>query len=49
VALVLREVVQRGDERLELRRVNLYRVIDSKIAAIDIFEANQYDVDEFFG
>jgi hypothetical protein len=49
VALVLREEVQRGDERLELRRVNVYRVIDGKIAAIDLFEADQYDVDEFLG
>lgn len=49
VALVLREEATRGAERLELRRVNLYRVTDGKIRAIGIFEANQYEVDEFFG
>lgn len=49
VALVLREAVVRGHERLELRRVNVYRVRDGKIIEIDVFEANQYDVDEFFG
>jgi uncharacterized protein (TIGR02246 family) len=49
VALVLREAVVRGDQRLELRRVNLYRVADGKIADIDVYEANQYEVDAFFG
>lgn len=49
VALVLRGAVVRGDQRLELRRVNVYRVESGKIAEIDIFEANQYEVDEFFG
>lgn len=49
VAMVLREVALRGDKRLELRRVNVYRVVDGMIRDIDIFEADQYDVDEFFG
>jgi hypothetical protein len=49
VALVLREAVVRGDEWLELRRVNVYRVEAGKIAEIDIYEANQYEVDAFFG
>ena len=49
VALVLREVVARGDERLELRRVNLYRVRDDRIVEIDVYEADQYEVDAFFG
>jgi hypothetical protein len=49
VALLLREAVSRGDERLELRRINTYRVRDDKIVEIDIFEADQYDVDAFFG
>jgi ketosteroid isomerase-like protein len=49
VALVLREVATRGEELLELGRVNLYRVADGKIREIEIFEANQYEVDEFFG
>ena len=49
VALLVREAVVRGDERLELRRVNVYRVADDRIVEIDIFEANQYEVDGFFG
>jgi uncharacterized protein (TIGR02246 family) len=49
VALVLRETVVRGDERLELRRVNVYRVEAGKITEIDIYEANQHEVDAFFG
>lgn len=48
VALVLREVAQRGDRVLDLRRVNLYEVVDGTIVAIDVFEADQYEVDEFF-
>lgn len=49
VALQLREVATRGDEVLDLRRVNVYRVRDGKIVDIDIYEAHQYEVDEFFG
>ena len=49
VAMVLRESVVRGRERLDLRRINVYRVQDGAIAEIDIYEANQYDVDAFFG
>ena len=49
VAMVLREAVVRGEKRLELRRVNVYRVEAGKIVEIDIYEANQYDVDAFFG
>lgn len=49
VALVLRESVIRGHERLDLRRINVYRVHDGAIAEIDIYEANQYEVDAFFG
>jgi uncharacterized protein (TIGR02246 family) len=48
VALVVREAVARGNERLQLRRVNLYRIEGDRIAEIDIFEADQYEVDEFF-
>ena len=48
VALVVREEVARGEQRLVLRRVNIYRVVDDRIAEIDIFEADQYEVDEFF-
>jgi len=49
VALVLREIATRGDERLEHRRVSLYRVVNGHIVDIDIYEANQYEVDAFFG
>lgn len=49
VALVLREAATRGDERLEHRRVSLYRVANGQIVDIDIYEANQYEVDAFFG
>ncbi|KAA1420822.1 nuclear transport factor 2 family protein [Nocardioides humilatus] len=49
VAMQLREVATREDETLDLRRVNVYRVRDGKIVDIDIYEAHQYDVDEFFG
>jgi ketosteroid isomerase-like protein len=48
VALVLREVVTRGDRTLDLRRVNVYGVRNGLITDIDVFEANQYEVDEFF-
>ena len=48
IGLVIREAVTRGDAHLELRRVNVYRVVDAKISDIDIFEADQYDVDAFF-
>lgn len=49
VAMVLREAVTRDGERLDLRRVNVYRVADGRIVDIDIYEAHQYDVDAFFG
>jgi ketosteroid isomerase-like protein len=49
VALLVREVVRRGGELLDLRRVNVYTVRDDRIAEIEIFEANQYEVDAFFG
>jgi uncharacterized protein (TIGR02246 family) len=49
VALVLREIATRGDKRLEHRRVSVYRVANGQIVDIDIYEANQYEVDAFFG
>ena len=49
VAMLLHEVAVRGDQRLELRRVDVYEVRDDQIVSIDAFEADQYDVDEFFG
>ena len=48
VALLMHEGARRDNESIDLRRVNVYRVVDDKIAEIDIFEANQYEVDEFF-
>ena len=48
MALVLRERVTREDRRLELRRTNVYRVVAGKITEIDVYEANQYEVDAFF-
>ena len=48
VALLLHEVVVRDDQRLELRRVNVYTVRDDRIVDIGVFEANQYEVDAFF-
>jgi hypothetical protein len=49
VALVLREVARRGGTELDLRRVNVYEVAAGEIVAIEVFEAHQYEVDEFFG
>jgi ketosteroid isomerase-like protein len=49
VALLLRERARRGGETLDIRRVNLYRVRDGRIVEIDVFEADQYQVDAFFG
>lgn len=49
VAMVVRERVVRNGEHLELRRVNVYQIEDDKIVDIDIFEASQYELDEFFG
>ncbi len=49
VAMLLREVVTRDGEVLDLRRINTYRVTDGLIREIDVFEAHQYDVDSFFG
>lgn len=49
VALLLRETTSRGPERLEIRRVNVYRVRADQIIEIEVFEADQYAVDAFFG
>jgi ketosteroid isomerase-like protein len=48
VALLLRERVRRGEAELDIRRVNVYDVRDGRIARIDVFEGDQYAVDEFF-
>lgn len=49
VAMMVSERVRRGTEELEFRRVAVYRVLDDRIVDIDIFDADQYGVDEFFG
>ena len=49
VALVVRETVVRDDVRVVFGRVGVYRVVKEKIVEIDLYDANQYEVDEFFG
>lgn len=49
IAMLVRESVRRGEETLDLYRVNVYQVRDDRISAIKIFEGNQYEVDAFFG
>ena len=44
VALLVRERFL-GDETIEIRRANIYRVRDGAIAEITIFEGDQYTVD----
>ena len=44
VALLVRERFL-GDETIEIRRANVYRVRDDAIAEITIFEGDQYTVD----
>jgi uncharacterized protein len=44
VALLVRERFL-GDETIEIRRANVYRVKDGAIAEITIFEGDQYTVD----
>ena len=47
VALLLRERLRGGGRTLAMSRVNVYRVRDGRIVEIAIFEADQYEVDEF--
>ena len=47
VALLVRERFL-GDELVEIRRANVYRVRDDQIVEITIFEADQYAVDALF-
>ena len=46
VALLVRERFQRDGRTVEIRRANVYRVVEYAIAEITIFEADQYAVDE---
>jgi uncharacterized protein len=47
IALLVRERLAGAGSEVEIRRANVYRVRDGKIAEIWIYEADQYAVDEF--
>ena len=47
VALLLRERLRGARGTLDIGRMNLYRVSAGKITEIAIFEADQYEVDEY--
>ena len=47
VGLLVRELLGEGDDRIEIRRLNVYRIVDDRIVEIRIFEADQYAVDEW--
>src|SRR4051812_20725966 len=47
VALVVRETLRGPSGEIEVRRANVYRVHEGRIAEIWIHEADQYAVDEF--
>jgi len=45
--LMVREKLGDTDNRLDLFRVNVYRVRNGKIVEIRIFEGDQYAMDEY--
>jgi len=47
VALMVLERLGDDEHRVEIRRVNVYRVENDKIVEIRIFEGDQYAMDEF--
>jgi hypothetical protein len=47
VALMVREKLGDTDNRLDVFRVNVYRVRNGKIVEIRIFEGDQYAMDEY--
>jgi ketosteroid isomerase-like protein len=47
VALIVQERLERGDQVLDMRRTNVYRVQNDRIAEVWIFESDQYAVDEY--
>ena len=47
VGLLVREILGEGDDRIEIRRLNVYKIVDDQIVEIRIFEADQYAVDEW--
>ena len=46
VALLVRERLWAAGREVDMRRANVYRVRDGRIAEIWIYEADQYEVDE---
>ena len=48
VVMLVRERARRVDQMLDIRRANAYRVSGGKIVEIDIYEGDQYQVDDFF-
>ena len=49
IALIVRERFQTDDGPVDIRRCNVYRWEDGRIAEVWIFEADQYAVDALFG
>jgi ketosteroid isomerase-like protein len=45
VALILRERFTRDERVIEIRRANVYRIREGRVAEIQIFEADQYEAD----
>jgi len=45
---LLRERGRRGDSELDIRRLNVYTIRGGRIVDIEVFEGDQYAVDEFF-
>jgi len=48
VALLVSERFPLGEREVEIRRANVYRIANGKIAEVWIFEADQYEVDALF-
>jgi uncharacterized protein len=48
VALLVHERLGSGEDVLDIRRANVYRIRDDKIVEIRIFEADQYAIDTWF-
>lgn len=47
VALIVQERLEGGGRVLDMRRTNVYRVQNDRIAEVWIFESDQYAVDEY--
>ena len=46
--LLVHERLGTGEDVLDIRRANVYRIQDDKIVEIRIFEADQYAIDTWF-